>query len=119
MDIFGRRYELKRNESELKEIEKDLAKHLGVSFVRCGYDCMWSHKYQEECEKENRKEVGMDYIINYEIFDNEFNDEEDDNAEDRYNDKSCGGDDGEVHELFYLLCNGRTYQGREIIISGL
>lgn len=36
--MIGNRYELKRNEKELLEIERDLAKYFGVPFVRCSYD---------------------------------------------------------------------------------
>lgn len=36
--MIGNKYELKRNEKELLEIEKDLAKHLKVPFVKCSYD---------------------------------------------------------------------------------
>ena len=109
MDIFGRRYELKRDESELKKIEKDLAQYLGVPFVRCAYDCVYSHKYRDKNEEKIRKEMGDDYIINYEIFD----------SKEDYEDNYACGIDGEVNEIYYLLCNGRTYNGREIIISGL
>lgn len=101
------RYLLKRNEVELKEIEKNLAKHLDVPFVRCSYDCINSHKYQDKEEVNYRKEnvevaddtEVLDYIINYEIYSTK-------EGYETCND-GCGGDDGNVHELHYLKGNGR------------
>lgn len=102
-----RRYLLKRNEAELKEIEKDLAEYLDIPFVRCSYDCINSHKYQDKEEVKCRREsiededgtTMLDYIINYEIY----------STKEDYD--TCnygnGGDDGEVHELYYLKGNGR------------
>lgn len=102
-----KRYLLKRNEAELREIEKDLAEELGVPFVRCSYDCVNSHKYQNKEEIKYRREEAkddvnyttmLDYIINYEIY----------SSKEDYD--TCnygnGGDDGEVHELYYLKGNG-------------
>lgn len=101
--MIGNRYELQKNESELYEIEKDLAKYLGVEFVKCSYDSVNSHKYKDKHEIEYRKkeakETGLwdmcDFIINYEKYETE----EDYKAND-------GGYDGEVHELLYLKGNG-------------
>ena len=102
-----KRYLLKRNESELREIEKDLAEYLGVPFVKCSYDCVNSHKYQNIEEMKYRKgnvedaddTTMLDYIINYEIY----------STREDYD--TCnygnGGDDGEVHELYYLKGNGK------------
>lgn len=53
--MIGNRYELKRNEKELREIEKDLAEYLKVPFVRCSYDDVNSHKYKDKHEVEYRK----------------------------------------------------------------
>lgn len=101
------RYLLKRNEAELREIEKDLARELEVPFVRCSYDSINSHKYQDKEEIKYRREevykeddadfsAMLDYVINYEIYlDKESYDE------------NMGGEDGEVHELHYLKGNGR------------
>lgn len=108
------RYLLKRNEAELKDIEKDLAEHLGVPFVKCSYDCVNSHKYQDKDEiKYRRKNVEdaddtmmLDYIINYEIYSTK---EDYDTCND-----GNGGDDGEVYELYYLKGNGKY-----IVIVGL
>lgn len=99
-----RRYLLNENEAELREIEKDLAEYLDVPFVRCSYDCINSHKYQDEEEISYRRtqiEIAddttmLDYIINYEIY----------STEEDYED-NCGGDDGEVYELHYLEGNGK------------
>lgn len=74
--MIGNKYELKRNEKELLEIEKDLAKHLKVPFVKCSYDGVNSHKYEDKHELESRKkfakETGFwdmcDFIINYEKY---------------------------------------------------
>ena len=58
--MIGNRYELKENEKELLEIEKDLAKYLGVPFVKCSYDAGNSHLYQDEHEVNyRRKEAGQ------------------------------------------------------------
>lgn len=108
--MIGNRYELKRNEKELREIEKDLAEHLKVPFVRCSYDDVNSHKYKDKHEVEYRKkeakEFGLwsmcDYIINYEKYETL----EDYNMND-------GGYDGEVYELLYLKGNGNY-----IVITG-
>lgn len=100
------RYFLHRNESELREIEKDLAKYLGVPFVRCSYDAVNSHKYRDKDEityrKEEVKSIGdesmtsiLDYIINYEKYE----------TKEAY-DENSGGYDGEVYELLYLKGNG-------------
>ena len=101
-----KRYLLKRNEMELKEIEKDLAEYLGCPFVRCAYDCVNSHKYQDKEEMKYRKEsvedaydtTILDYIINYEIYSTK-------ESYETYNNGN-GGDDGRVHELYYLKGNG-------------
>ena len=53
--MIGNRYELKRNEKELLEIEKDLAEYLKVPFVKCSYDSVNSHKYKDKQEVEYRK----------------------------------------------------------------
>ena len=74
--MIGNKYELKQNEEELLEIEKDLAKHLKVPFVKCSYDGVNSHKYEDKHELESRKkfakETGFwdmcDFIINYEKY---------------------------------------------------
>lgn len=109
-----KRYLLKRNETELREIEKDLAEYLGVPFVKCSYDCVNSHKYQNNEEMKYRKEnvedaddtTMLDYIINYEIY----------STKEDYD--TCnygnGGDDGKVHELYYLKGNGKY-----IVIVGI
>ena len=76
IDMELKRYLLKRNEAELKEIEKDLAEYLDVPLVKCSYDCVNSHKYQNKEEMKYRKEnvedaddtTMLDYIINYEIY---------------------------------------------------
>ena len=90
--LIGKHYDIDRKESELREIEKDLEKALGC-FVRCAYDCAWSHKYKRE------KQEDTDYIINYELYET---------LEDK---GTCadgnGGFDGEVHEIFYLKGNGK------------
>ena len=101
--MIGNRYELKENEKELLEIEKDLAKYLGVPFVKCSYDAGNSHLYQDEHEVNyRRKEAGIsklwsmcDYIINYEKY----------KTKEKYNENN-GGYDGEVYELLYLMGNG-------------
>lgn len=101
--MIGNKYELKRNEKELLEIEKDLAKHLKVPFVKCSYDGVNSHKYKDKHELESRKkfakETGFwdmcDFIINYEKYKTKKDYETND-----------GGYDGEVHELLYLKGNG-------------
>ena len=49
--MIGNRYELKHGK-ELLEIEKDLAKYLGVSSVKCSYDSVNSHKYRDKHEIE-------------------------------------------------------------------
>lgn len=100
------RYFLHRNESELREIEKDLAEYLGVPFVRCSYDAINSHKYKNKDEiayrKQEVKSIGdedmtsiLDYIINYEKYE----------TKEDY-DIHGGGYDGEVYELLYLKGNG-------------
>lgn len=100
------RYLLKRDESELMEIEKNLAKELDVPYVRCSYDAINSHKYQEKEEMKSRRKIVyednngdltaiLDYVINYEIY--EDKESYDDNR---------GGEDGEVYELHYLKGNG-------------
>lgn len=109
-----KRYFLHRNESELREIEKDLANYLGVPFVRCSYDAVNSHKYQDKDEITYRKnEVEkiadedmtsiLDYIINYEKYE----------TKEDY-DKHEGGYDREVYELLYLKGNGNY-----IVITGI
>ena len=108
--MIGNRYELKKDEKELLEIEKDLAKYLGVAFVKCSYDSVNSHKYRDKHESESRKkeakETGLwdmcDFIINYEKYETE----EDYKTND-------GGYDGEVYELLYLKGNGNY-----IVITG-
>ena len=101
-----RRYFLHRNESELREIEKDLAKYLNVPFVRCSYDAVNSHKYKDKNEIAYRRaEIKsledkdmtsiLDYIINYEKYE----------TKEDY-DEHSGGYDGEVYELLYLKGNG-------------
>lgn len=58
--MIGNRYELKDNKKELLEIEKDLAKYLGVPFVKCSDDAGNSHLYQDEHEVNyRRKEAGI------------------------------------------------------------
>lgn len=100
------RYFLHKDESELREIEKDLAKYLCVPFVRCGYDAVNSHKYKDKDEiayrKQEVKSIGdedmtsiLDYIINYEKYE----------TKEDY-DTHGGGYDGEVYELLYLKGNG-------------
>lgn len=42
-----KRYLLEDHEAEFKQIEKDLAKYLGVPFVKCSYDQVNSHKHQD------------------------------------------------------------------------
>ena len=109
-----KRYLLKKNEAELEEIEKDLAEYLKVPFVRCSYDCVNSHKYQNKEEVKYRREnvededdtIMLDYIINYEIYSTK---EDYDTCND-----GNGGDDGEVHELYYLKGNGKY-----IVITGV
>lgn len=101
--MIGNKYELKRNEKELLEIEKDLAKYLSVPFVKCSYDCVNSHKYKDKQEVDHRKqeakETGFwdmcDFIINYEKYETKEDYETND-----------GGYDGEVYELLYLKGNG-------------
>lgn len=102
-----KRYLLKKNERELKEIEHDLAEYLGVPFVKCGYDHVNSHKHQDTEEiRYRRKSIecvndtfSLDYVINVEIYttENGYYTANNDN----------GGDDGEVHELPYFKGNGR------------
>lgn len=101
--MIGNKYELKRNEKELLEIEKDLAKYLSVPFVKCSYDCVNSHKYKDKQEVDHRKqeakETGFwdmcDFVINYEKYETKEDYETND-----------GGYDGEVYELLYLKGNG-------------
>lgn len=88
-ELIGKRYDIDRKETELRELEKDMEKITGY-FVRCSYDCIWSHKYKKE------KREGLDFIINYELYETE---------EER--DECNGGFDGEVHEIFYLKGNGK------------
>ena len=112
--MVSNRYFLHRNESELREIEKDLAKYLNVPFVRCGYDAANSHKYKEKSEIAYRREEVksledenmtsiLDYIINYEKYE----------TKEDY-DEHGGGYDGEVYELLYLKGNGNY-----IVITGV
>ena len=54
--MIGNKYELKRNEKELLEIEKDLAKYLSIPFVKCSYDCVNSHKHKDKQEVSHRKQ---------------------------------------------------------------
>ena len=114
MDMISNRYFLHRNESELREIENDLAECLGVPFVRCSYDAVISHKYKDKCEIAYRKKnintwndiaatVMLDYVINYEKY----------KTKEAY-DENEGGYDGQVHELHYLKGNGKY-----IIITGI
>lgn len=108
--MVGNRYELKKNEKELLEIEKDLAEHLGVPFVKCSYDSVNSHNYEDKHEVKSRKKFaketgfwGMcDFIINYEKYETKEDYEE-----------NTGGYDGEVYELQYLKGNGNY-----IVITG-
>ena len=101
--MIGNKYELKRNEKELLEIEKDLAKYLSVPFVKCSYDCVNSHKYKDKQEVDHRKqeakETGFwdmcDFVINYVKYETKEDYETND-----------GGYDGEVYELLYLKGNG-------------
>lgn len=101
--MIGNRYELKKDEAELKEIENDLAKYLNVPFVKCSYDNVNSHKYKDKNEIGYRNKEAMetglydmcDYIINYEKY----------NTLDGYK-QNNGGYDGEVYELLYLKGNG-------------
>ena len=74
--MLGQHYTLHENEDELREIEKDLAAYLDVPFVKCEYDAVNSHKYQdkhevkyrETCAKETECWDACDYIINYELY---------------------------------------------------
>lgn len=108
--MIGNRYELKRKEKELLEIEKDLAEYLKVPFVKCSYDSVNSHKYRDKHEVEQRrkeaKATGLwdmcDFIINYEKYE----------TKEDYEAKA-GGYDGEVYELRYLKGNGNY-----IVITG-
>lgn len=101
--MIGNHYTLHEDESELREIEKDLAEYLEVPYVRCEYDAVNSHKYQdahevkyrESCAKETECWDICDFIINYELY--ETKEDYDENG---------GGYDGEVHELLYLKGNG-------------
>lgn len=102
--MIGYRYLIDRKESEFAILEVDLAEYLNVPFVKCSYDCINSHKYQDKEEIKYRKAeakgsiamtTNLDYVINFEIYDTEEN----------YN-KNEGGYDGEVHELHYLKGNG-------------
>ena len=110
--MIGNKYELKRNEKELLEIEKDLAKYLSVPFVKCSYDCVNSHECKEILQtffkglrernkqrKQEAKETGFwdmcDFVINYEKYETKEDYETND-----------GGYDGEVYELLYLKGNG-------------
>ena len=52
--MIGNRYELKKDEMELREIEKDLVRYLNVPFVRCSYDDVNSHKHKDKNEIEYR-----------------------------------------------------------------
>lgn len=62
--MIGNRYELKQNEKELLEIEKNLAEYLKVPFVKCSYDSVNSHKYKDKHEIEYRKkQEKLDYGI--------------------------------------------------------
>lgn len=109
--MLGNHYTLQEGENELLKIEKDLAAYLNVPFVKCEYDAVNSHKYQDKhevkyreiCAKETECWDACDYIINYELY----------KTKDDY-DKNGGGYDGEVHELLYLLGNGGSY----IVITG-
>lgn len=109
-----KRYFLHEDESELREIEKDLALYLQVPFVRCDYDSVNSHKCQDKDEIifRNREVKGvgnkdmtsiLDYIINYEKYETKEDYE-----------KQEGGYDGEVYELLYLKGNGNY-----IVITGI
>ena len=114
MDMILKRYFLHRNESELREIEKDLAKYLNVPFIRCSYDAVNSHKYKDKneiafrkqevksLEDENMTSI-LDYIINYEKYE----------TKEDY-DECQGGYDREVYELLYLKGNGNY-----IVITGV
>ena len=109
--IVGERYKLYRDESELREIEKDLAQYLDVPYVRCSYDAINSHKSKDDEEIEYRKKLTkqdhfferLDYIINYEKY-----------ASCEDYDECQGGYDGEVYELLYLKGNGNY-----IVITGV
>lgn len=108
--MVGRYYQLEDNESEIKEIEKDLAAYINVPFVKCSYDSIYSHKHMQKEEVKYRKKMGeengfwfmCDYIINYE----KYKTKEDYEA-------NNGGYDGEVYELNYLKGNGNY-----IVITG-
>lgn len=63
--MIGNKYELKRNEKELLEIEKDLAKYLSVPFVKCSYDCVNSHKYKDKQEVDHRKQEAKETVLGY------------------------------------------------------
>lgn len=101
--MIGNRYALKSDESELRKIEEDLAAYLHIPYVKCSYDRVNSHKYQDKEEvvfrKTEAKATGLwgtcDYVINYE----NYKTKEDYNLDD-------GGYDGEVYELLYLKGNG-------------
>lgn len=118
--MVGRRYLTDRKESELVLIEQDLTELLNNNdmknqkiWVRCGYDEINSHKYQDREEVKYRKAEFnetkdldyshmLDYIINYELYKSKEDYEEHD-----------GGYDGQVHELHYLKGNGNY-----IVITG-
>ena len=108
--MVGNRYELQRKKLELREIEKDLAAYLHVPFIKCSYDGVHSHMFQEEREIEYRnkeaEKTGLwemcDYVINYEKYETRKDYE-----------ANNGGYDGNVYELFYLKGNGNY-----IVITG-
>lgn len=108
--MIGNRYELKQNEKELLEIEKDLTEYLKVPFVKCSYDNVNSHKYKDKHEikyrKKEAKETGLwdicDFIINYEKYE----------TKEDY-DTNNGSYNGEIYELLYLKGNGNY-----IVITG-
>ena len=74
--MLGNHYTLQEDEHELKEVERDLAAYLNVPFVKCEYDAVNSHKYQDKhevkyreiCAKETECWDACDYIINYELY---------------------------------------------------
>lgn len=104
--MITNRYFLHRDESELREIEKDLAKYLDVPFVRCSYDGVNSHKHKDKEEiawrrgevretKHEQMTYLLDYVINYEKY----------KTKEDY-DENNGSYDGDVCEVLYLKGNG-------------
>lgn len=87
---------LNDDEKELRDIEKFLAKEIGVPYVRCSYDSYCSHKARRNEEFRYRIREGTlnydEYVINYELYKTEKDYKE-----------NKGGYDGEVYELIYSL----------------